>query len=130
VTGELICKSTPTYGTGDEIGNERGCINSMSTCTFDPPLQMKTTHPIFITSSYDARESHTGVMSLFYIAVAEVDGPGRCRCTSWLLERDVLALAQDGCSCRGDLWLESRIPICAQQAKRVRDRPKRVLHLI
>jgi hypothetical protein len=77
VTGELICKSTPTYGTGDEILNERGYITSMSTCTFDPPLKMNTTHPILITSSYDARESHTGVMSLFYIAIAgvEVDGP-------------------------------------------------------
>jgi hypothetical protein len=77
VTGELICKSTPTYGTGDELGNERGYITSMSACTFDPPLRMNTTHPILITSTYDARESHTGVMSLFYIAIAEVDGGGQ-----------------------------------------------------
>jgi hypothetical protein len=76
VTGELICKSTPTYGTGDDIGNERGYITAMSTCTFDPPLLMKMTHPILITSSYDARELHTGVMSLFYIAIAEMDDGG------------------------------------------------------
>lgn len=73
VTGEVICKSLPSYGTGNEIGNEKGYINGMSTCVFDPPRRMRTTDPIRITSSYDAREAHTGVMSLFYIAIADVD---------------------------------------------------------
>jgi len=74
-TGEVICKSMPAYGTGDEIGNEKGYINAMSTCQFDPPRRMRTTDPILVTSSYDAREAHTGVMGLFYIAIADVENP-------------------------------------------------------
>lgn len=72
-TGEVICRSVPAYGTGGEIGNERGYINGMSTCVFDPPRRMRTTDPIRITSSYDARQAHTGVMGLFYIALADVN---------------------------------------------------------
>jgi hypothetical protein len=70
----LLCESLPTYGTGEpgEIGNEPGYINSMSTCTFDPPLRMKTTDKIRVVGKYNASEAHTGVMSLFYIAVSDV----------------------------------------------------------
>eukprot|EP00339_Tiarina_fusa_P026394 CAMPEP_0117053788 /NCGR_PEP_ID=MMETSP0472-20121206/37222_1 /TAXON_ID=693140 ORGANISM="Tiarina fusus, Strain LIS" /NCGR_SAMPLE_ID=MMETSP0472 /ASSEMBLY_ACC=CAM_ASM_000603 /LENGTH=565 /DNA_ID=CAMNT_0004769015 /DNA_START=31 /DNA_END=1728 /DNA_ORIENTATION=+ len=72
----LLCESLPIYGTGGtgEIGNEPGYINSMSTCLFDPPLRMKTTEKIRVVGSYNATESHTGVMSLFYIAVADPPG--------------------------------------------------------
>jgi hypothetical protein len=72
----LLCESLPSYGTGSpgEIGNEPGYINSMSTCTFDPPLRMKTTEKIRVVGSYNATEAHTGVMSLFYIAVTAVPG--------------------------------------------------------
>jgi len=72
-TGELICKSVPNYGTGNDIGNEKGYINGMSTCVFDPPRRMMTTDPIRVTSRYDARSAHTGVMGLFYIAVADLE---------------------------------------------------------
>lgn len=69
--GTKLCESLPTYGSGEpgQIGNEPGYINSMSSCTFDPPLRMKTTDKIKIVGKYNSTQSHTGVMSLFYIAV-------------------------------------------------------------
>jgi len=76
MNGTTLCESFPTYGTTGkvgEIGNEPGYINSMSACTFDPPLRMKTTERIRVVGVYDASEAHTGVMSLFYIAIADVD---------------------------------------------------------
>ena len=71
--GSTLCESLPSYGTGapGEIGNEPGYINSMSTCTFDPPLRMKTTDAIRVVGKYNASRAHTGVMSLFYIAIAD-----------------------------------------------------------
>mmetsp|Transcript_1570 Transcript_1570/g.3585 ORF Transcript_1570/g.3585 Transcript_1570/m.3585 type:complete len:307 (-) Transcript_1570:102-1022(-) len=73
--GTTLCESLPTYGTGEvgEIGNEPGYINSMSACTFDPPLRMKSTERIRVVGVYDASEAHTGVMSLFYVAIADAD---------------------------------------------------------
>merc|ERR1719215_1898927 len=70
----LLCKSLPRYGNGTvgQIGNEPAYINAMSTCTFDPPRRMKTTTQLKIVGTYNASENHTGVMSLFYIAVADV----------------------------------------------------------
>jgi len=75
--GTELCESLPTYGSGmpGEIGNEPGYINAMSSCTFDPPLRMRTTDRIRVVGKYDATEGHTGVMSLFYVAVhAPSDG--------------------------------------------------------
>ncbi|KAL7549998.1 hypothetical protein ACHAWF_013254 [Thalassiosira exigua] len=76
--GSTLCESLPAYGTGapGEIGNEPGYINSMSTCSFDPPLRMKTTDEIRVVGTYDASEAHTGVMSLFYIAIADATDEG------------------------------------------------------
>mmetsp|Transcript_55692 Transcript_55692/g.118453 ORF Transcript_55692/g.118453 Transcript_55692/m.118453 type:complete len:490 (+) Transcript_55692:80-1549(+) len=75
MNGTALCESLPAYGTGErgEIGNEPGYINSMSACTFDPPLRMKTTDKIRVVGRYNATEAHTGVMSLFYIAIADAD---------------------------------------------------------
>lgn len=74
-TNELICQSLPTYGDGqvDEIGNEPGYINSMSDCSFDPPLRMKTSDKIRLVARYNATQSHTGVMALFYFAIHEIE---------------------------------------------------------
>eukprot|EP01083_Nonionella_stella_P127274 385583_1 len=47
----------------------------MSSCTFDPPLRMKTTDNIRVVGRYNSSEAHTGVMSLFYIALADVAVP-------------------------------------------------------
>ncbi|KAL7530152.1 hypothetical protein ACHAXR_003335 [Thalassiosira sp. AJA248-18] len=76
MNGTALCISLPTYGTGvsKEIGNEPGYINSMSSCTFDPPLRMRTTDKIRVVGRYNSSEAHTGVMSLFYIAIADIDG--------------------------------------------------------
>lgn len=75
-TNELLCRSLPTYGNGtmNEIGNEPGYINSMSACSFDPPLRMKTTDRIKVVGKYNATQKHTGVMSLLYVAMADVPG--------------------------------------------------------
>eukprot|EP00591_Stephanopyxis_turris_P002439 CAMPEP_0195512998 /NCGR_PEP_ID=MMETSP0794_2-20130614/4754_1 /TAXON_ID=515487 /ORGANISM="Stephanopyxis turris, Strain CCMP 815" /LENGTH=478 /DNA_ID=CAMNT_0040640901 /DNA_START=108 /DNA_END=1544 /DNA_ORIENTATION=+ len=67
-----ICHSTPTYGSGHDAGDEEGYIVAMSTCTFDPPLRMHTSDLIRITALYDNTKAHTGVMSLFYIAMTDV----------------------------------------------------------
>jgi len=77
MNGTELCISLPTYGSGlpHEIGNEPGYINSMSSCTFDPPLRMKTTDNIRVVGRYNSSEAHTGVMSLFYIALADVAVP-------------------------------------------------------
>jgi len=71
---ELLCESLPTYGSGEpgEIGNEPGYINSMSSCTFDPPLVLRTTEKIRVVGKYNSSEPHQGVMSLFYIAVSDM----------------------------------------------------------
>jgi len=90
---ELLCESLPTYGDGEpgEIGNEPGYINSMSSCTFDPPLVLRTTEKIRVVGKYNSTEPHTGVMSLFYVAVADVpQEPGDAR--SWTLGRSVFAI--------------------------------------
>ena len=39
-TGEIICHSAPTYGTGLEAGNEAHYLTGMSDCVFDPPLKV------------------------------------------------------------------------------------------
>lgn len=71
-TGEMLCESRPVYGTMDgEIGNEKGYIVSMSTCSFDPPLRRRLSDIIRIVSLYNSAEEHTGVMGLFYIALAD-----------------------------------------------------------
>merc|ERR1712150_366064 len=91
-TGEVLCESFPTYGTGEpgEIGNEPGYINSMSACTFDPPRRMKTTEKLKIVGKYNSTEAHTGVMALFYIAIADVPGQegGAASVTSTLEEEE------------------------------------------
>lgn len=70
----LVCQSLPRYGNGsvNEIDNEPHYINAMNSCTFDPPLRMKTTTPLKIVGKYNSTLHHTGVMSLFYIALADV----------------------------------------------------------
>ncbi|OQS06230.1 hypothetical protein THRCLA_01709, partial [Thraustotheca clavata] len=71
-TDEHICSSMPTYGTGIEAGNENGYVIAMSTCTFNPPLRMRTTDVLRIIASYDSTVGHTGVMSLWYLAISNV----------------------------------------------------------
>ncbi|TYZ69432.1 hypothetical protein PybrP1_001765 [[Pythium] brassicae (nom. inval.)] len=71
-TGELLCSSLPTYGTGAAVGDESGYVVAMSTCTFDPPRRMRASDLVRVVSLYNNTKPHTGVMSLFYVALAEV----------------------------------------------------------
>ncbi|OQR98369.1 hypothetical protein ACHHYP_08685 [Achlya hypogyna] len=71
-TDELLCSSVPTYGNGTVAGNEDGYVIAMSTCTFNPPRRMRTTDVLRIVASYDSTTAHTGVMSLWYLAIADV----------------------------------------------------------
>ncbi|KAL2935531.1 Adhesion G protein-coupled receptor F5 [Bienertia sinuspersici] len=70
--GGVICSSTPTYGKGNEPGNEAGYIVGMSTCYPDPgSLKIQDGETLVLESNYSSTRKHTGVMGLFYILVAE-----------------------------------------------------------
>ena len=63
----------PSYGTGNEAGNEEGHIVGMSTCYPQPgSVKIIDGETVTLESNY-SRSSlpHTGVMGLFYLLVAE-----------------------------------------------------------
>lgn len=67
-----ICSSTPTYGNGNEAGNEDGYIVGMSTCYPEPgSIKINDGETLVLESNYSSSQKHTGVMGLFYILVAE-----------------------------------------------------------
>ncbi|KAK3015737.1 hypothetical protein RJ639_007864 [Escallonia herrerae] len=70
--GRVICSSIPTYGEGNEAGNEAGYIVGMTTC-FPRPGSVKISdgETLVLESNYSSTQRHTGVMGLFYILVAE-----------------------------------------------------------
>ncbi|CAK8578142.1 unnamed protein product [Lathyrus sativus] len=70
--GRVICSSIPSYGNGNEAGNESGYIVGMSTC-YPKPGSMKIIHgeTLTVESNYNSTKEHTGVMGFFYILVAE-----------------------------------------------------------
>lgn len=74
-TGELLCASVPSYGTGDVAGNEYGYVVAMSTCSFDPPRRMRASDIVRIVALYNNTVAHTGVMSLMYMALSDVEQP-------------------------------------------------------
>lgn len=70
--GRAICSSIPSYGRGDEAGNEAGYIVGMSTCYPDPgSLKINDGETLVLESNYSSSQKHTGVMGLFYMLVAE-----------------------------------------------------------
>ncbi|CAO2826926.1 unnamed protein product [Amaranthus hypochondriacus] len=70
--GRVICSSIPSYGQGNEAGNEEGYIVGMSTCYPDPgSMKIHDGETLVLESNYSASQKHTGVMALFYILVAE-----------------------------------------------------------
>ncbi|KAL5223102.1 hypothetical protein ABZP36_027815 [Zizania latifolia] len=74
--GHLLCASLPTYGTGEEAGNEAGYIVGMSTCYPKPgSVKVSDGEVLTIVSNYSSDRQHTGVMGLFYILVAEHEHP-------------------------------------------------------
>merc|ERR1712188_263640 len=70
-TGELICHSAPTYGTGLEAGNEAHYLTGMSDCVFDPPLKMKRETVVRTIARYNNTVAHHGVMALWLMQVAD-----------------------------------------------------------
>lgn len=70
--GRVICSSVPSYGHGNEAGNEAGYIVGMSTC-YPKPGSVKIIDGEILTheSNYNNTKEHTGVMGLFYLLVAE-----------------------------------------------------------
>ncbi|KAK2437411.1 stress up-regulated Nod 19 protein [Trifolium repens] len=70
--GRVICSSIPSYGNGNEAGNEVGYLIGMSTC-YPKPGSVKIIDGEILTieSIYNNTKEHTGVMGLFYLYVAE-----------------------------------------------------------
>ncbi|XWS60179.1 hypothetical protein CRYUN_Cryun07bG0013300 [Craigia yunnanensis] len=70
--GQLLCSSIPTYGEGEEAGNEAGYIVGMSTCYPQPgAIKISKGDTLIIESNYTGIRHHTGVMGIFYILVAD-----------------------------------------------------------
>jgi hypothetical protein len=70
--GRVICSSIPTYGEGKEAGNEAGYIVGMSTCYPNlGSVQISDGETLVLVSNYSREQSHTGVMGLFYVLVAD-----------------------------------------------------------
>ncbi|TKW11462.1 hypothetical protein SEVIR_6G235200v4 [Setaria viridis] len=75
--GRLLCESIPSYGDGEEAGNEAGYIVGMSTCYHPAPgaVTVRDGETLTVVSNYSSERRHTGVMGLFYILVAEHQRP-------------------------------------------------------
>ncbi|KAI9126924.1 hypothetical protein K1719_002520 [Acacia pycnantha] len=71
--GRVICSSMPSYGTGNEAGNEEGYIVGMSTCYPQPgSVEIIDGETVTLESNYSrSSQPHAGVMGLFYLLVAE-----------------------------------------------------------
>ncbi|KAL0441750.1 UNVERIFIED_CONTAM: hypothetical protein Sradi_0113900 [Sesamum radiatum] len=70
--GRVICSSNPTYGMGDEPGNEAGYIVGMSTCYPSPgSVKIAAGETLTLVSNYSNSQRHTGVMGLFYILISD-----------------------------------------------------------
>lgn len=70
--GRVICTSLPIYGEGKEAGNEAGYIVGMSTCYPKPgSVKIADGENLTLESNYSSTQTHTGVMGLFYILVAD-----------------------------------------------------------
>ncbi|XP_057421010.1 uncharacterized protein LOC130715036 [Lotus japonicus] len=70
--GRVICSSVPSYGNGNEAGNEAGYIVGMSTCYPHPgSVKILDGETVTIESNYSSSQRHTGVMGFFYLLVAE-----------------------------------------------------------
>uniref|UniRef100_A0A0D9XA91 Stress up-regulated Nod 19 protein n=1 Tax=Leersia perrieri TaxID=77586 RepID=A0A0D9XA91_9ORYZ len=74
--GRLLCASIPTYGNGEEAGNEENYIVGLSTCYPRPgSVKVSDGEVLTVVSNYSSDRQHTGVMGLLYILVAEQEQP-------------------------------------------------------
>jgi len=73
-TGELICASHPTHGTGlpTDAGNEGGYIVGIPPCVWGPaplrpPPRFTREDALRIVSRYNSTETHHGVMGFWFV---------------------------------------------------------------
>uniref|UniRef100_A0A0A0K2U1 Stress up-regulated Nod 19 protein n=1 Tax=Cucumis sativus TaxID=3659 RepID=A0A0A0K2U1_CUCSA len=70
--GRELCSSSPIYGNGSEIGNEKGYVVGMSTCYPKPgSVKLNNKEMLTLISKYHPSQTHIGVMGLFHIMVAQ-----------------------------------------------------------
>ncbi|KAM1185845.1 uncharacterized protein LOC126599842 isoform X1 [Malus sylvestris] len=70
--GRVLCSSIPIYGKGKEAGDEAGYIVGMSTCYPQPgSVKINDGETLTLVSNYSSSQTHTGVMDLFYVLVAD-----------------------------------------------------------
>ncbi|CAL5000000.1 unnamed protein product [Urochloa decumbens] len=71
--GRLLCWSMPTYGDGEEAGNEAGYVVGMSTCYPSPggAARVRDGEALTVVSNYTGERRRTGVMGHFYLLVAD-----------------------------------------------------------
>ncbi|CAH1443613.1 unnamed protein product [Lactuca virosa] len=70
--GRVIFSSRAIYGEGNEAGNEVGYIVGMTTCYPNPgSIKITKDEVLNLESNYNSEKSHTGVIGLFYIIVAD-----------------------------------------------------------
>ncbi|KAE8657174.1 Detected protein of confused Function [Hibiscus syriacus] len=70
--GQVMCSSLPTYGEGEEPGNEACYIVGMTTCYPQPgAIEISRGETLILESNYSRITHHTGVMGLFYILVSD-----------------------------------------------------------
>lgn len=70
--GREICTSLPLYGEGRKPGNETGYVVGMSTCYPElGSVQINGGETLKLQSKYSKERSHTGVMGLFYLLIAD-----------------------------------------------------------
>jgi len=77
LTGQLVCRATPTYGTSDKAGDEAGYLVGIQPCVWgpaplQPPPRFKRSHPVRTVAYYNSTTPHTGVMSLWLMSAAVV----------------------------------------------------------
>ncbi|KAF7842438.1 stress up-regulated Nod 19 protein [Senna tora] len=64
--GRVICSSKPEYGTGEEVGNEKGFLVGMTTCYPNPgSVKVVDGETLTLESVYVGNTSRTGLMNDF-----------------------------------------------------------------
>lgn len=80
LTGQLVCRATPTYGASAAAGDEDGFLVGIQPCVWGPPPlppppRFKRSHPMRTIAYYNSSRPHTGVMSLWLMSAAVVGRP-------------------------------------------------------
>ncbi|XP_071710970.1 uncharacterized protein [Rutidosis leptorrhynchoides] len=117
--GRIICSSKSIYGKGNSVGDEAGYIVGMTTCYPEPgSVKIAKGEILTLESNYSSEKSHTGVMGLFYILVAEsslkVNGPDQ------VYEESIVEVLFSGVAVFG-LAISAAIVVVYQRRKQSED---------